>query len=566
DFTLFASGKNIGTTQLILQETLNQLSTFSLNTGFKFSESKSTAIIFNRSSTVQDKPRLFLGNRILSVVNQVKILGLMFDSKLTWIPHIKQIKETCANIMKAIASKTWGADFKILISTYKALIRSKLDYGSVVYSPAKLTTLKKLETIKNSAARIATGAFCTSPVVGLLSEANLPPLDYRRMQLTLSYTLTTASSPCNPTKEIIFSKKFTHLFNNRIKSPKPINIRIANIFEQLHIPLPNIFQIKVINTPPWTLKIPTLIDLNIPSKEFENHDLLKASFLESSSQFSDYSPIYCDGSKAQLGTGCGLVTPEGNIGFKLPDYFLVLSCEAYAILEGLKYIGKANNNDKFIIYSDSMSALTALHVTEPKNPIIRQIIEKYNEILSNKQATEILFGWVPSHIGIAGNERADKVSKGAANSPRHPLNTPIYHKEVFKSFFKILKEHWNLSWKSGHKSHIHRTRNNIYEMSPALSFDRRHQVVLTRIRIGHTSLTHAHLLEKKNPPMCNTCQTVNSIEHITTSCPKCQWERTFYQIDGNSREVARTADSCLRVLQFLKHINIVHLIELNLCV
>ena len=74
------------------------------------------------------------------------------------------------NTVKVIASRNWGADQTILTMTYKAIIRSKLDYASTTYGSASKNQLKKLEVINNSGARISTGAFKSSPTFSILVE------------------------------------------------------------------------------------------------------------------------------------------------------------------------------------------------------------------------------------------------------------------------------------------------------------------------------------------------------------------------------------------------------------
>ena len=72
----------------------------------------------------------------------------------------------------------------MLITFYKSFIKSKLDYGCIIYSSASKTVLGKLETIQTNAIRIATGAFKSSLVVALQTETNILPLDqWRNLQV-----------------------------------------------------------------------------------------------------------------------------------------------------------------------------------------------------------------------------------------------------------------------------------------------------------------------------------------------------------------------------------------------
>ena len=64
-----------------------------------------------------------------------------------------------------------GCDRKTLFCFYRALVRSKLDYGCVVYGAASKRILQKLDPIHHQGLRIALGAFRTSPVSSLYAKA-----------------------------------------------------------------------------------------------------------------------------------------------------------------------------------------------------------------------------------------------------------------------------------------------------------------------------------------------------------------------------------------------------------
>ena len=65
---------------------------------------------------------------------------------------------------------------QLYIQLYRSLIRSKVDYGSLVYGSARKSYLKMLDSVHHQGLRLALGAFRTSPVESLLAEANEPSL------------------------------------------------------------------------------------------------------------------------------------------------------------------------------------------------------------------------------------------------------------------------------------------------------------------------------------------------------------------------------------------------------
>ena len=57
------------------------------------------------------------------------------------------------------------------------IVRSKLDYGCIVYGTASNTNLRQLDSIHNAGLRLAIGAFCTRLVSSVYTEANEAPLE-----------------------------------------------------------------------------------------------------------------------------------------------------------------------------------------------------------------------------------------------------------------------------------------------------------------------------------------------------------------------------------------------------
>ena len=69
----------------------------------------------------------------------MKYLGVIFDQRLTWKLHINDLVRRCQKpfmIMEKVSKQDWGGDRASLKLLYFALIRSKIDYASFLYSSA----------------------------------------------------------------------------------------------------------------------------------------------------------------------------------------------------------------------------------------------------------------------------------------------------------------------------------------------------------------------------------------------------------------------------------------------
>ena len=123
-----------------LQNFLNILNDWTFQNGFKFSINKTNVVYFSHSSSLVSLPDLYLENHLLPYSNTTRFLGLVWDKKLAWVPHINQLKAQCSkllNLLRSLTSQTWGADQYCCLKLYRMFIRSKLDYGCIVYDSAR---------------------------------------------------------------------------------------------------------------------------------------------------------------------------------------------------------------------------------------------------------------------------------------------------------------------------------------------------------------------------------------------------------------------------------------------
>ena len=135
-----------------------------------------------------------------------------------------------------------------------------------------------------------------------------------------------------------------------------------------------------------------------------------------------FAAIFAAGSKKDLNTAAAAVCPGITLTNCLPDGSSIFSAEARAIYLGLSHIQLSFRN-KFIILSDSLSVLEAIKNRKWKNPLISQILIYYDSLVSNRK--EIIFFWIPGHIGIQGNDRADQAAKKALNDLISDMKIPL---------------------------------------------------------------------------------------------------------------------------------------------
>ena len=115
--------------------------------------------------------------------------------------HISVLKTRCKealNLIRVGAHLKWGGNRDTLLMLYRAIVRSKFDYGCIVYGTASNTNLRQLDSIHNSGLRLALGAFCTSPVSSLYAEAIEATLEECQLKLSIHYYVKTRAWINNP--------------------------------------------------------------------------------------------------------------------------------------------------------------------------------------------------------------------------------------------------------------------------------------------------------------------------------------------------------------------------------
>jgi len=99
DFLICYRFKHIHIIKRHLQQCLNKLADWADTNGFKFSPSKTVCIHFRNLRKPHPQPILLLNGTHVHVAEETKFLGVVFDRKLSFIPHIKHLKDKCTKAL-----------------------------------------------------------------------------------------------------------------------------------------------------------------------------------------------------------------------------------------------------------------------------------------------------------------------------------------------------------------------------------------------------------------------------------------------------------------------------------
>ena len=277
--------------------------------------------------------------------------------------------------------------------------------------------------------------------------------------------------------------------------------------------------------------------------------VFQSMLLELFCRFPRHRKVYTDGSKEDKRTAMSFVCDDHEFSCRINDEASICTAELLAIEAAIEYIWDSND-EEFMIVTDSLSSLQALKSQKLNNPIVSNILHMCHYLSGHK---DIIFCWVPSHIGIQGNERADVLAKAALDKTKQFYYIPYtdfkYNISVYLD--DILQGEWNIN-----------VTSKLFEVQPIIkrSFTpmerRRDDVVLCRARIGHAYFTNGYLLRGELRPMC--CNTRLTVRHVLLSCAKYAHIRRKYFAFNSLFELFRDTPAGF-IIQFLRECNLYYM-------
>ena len=179
---LLAFSSSLKSNLLKLKSTHSKCQDWARKHSMKFAPEKYELLHFSRRRKDNLQLSLRLGEVVLQPKEEVRILGLYFDSKLVWKKHQKIMSQKVSKYFSALSRttySTWGLPVLTARHVYTAILRSLLSYAvGVWFNPQKkLSNIISLSTFQNKCLRTIEGVFKATPIFLLESELFLPSLD-----------------------------------------------------------------------------------------------------------------------------------------------------------------------------------------------------------------------------------------------------------------------------------------------------------------------------------------------------------------------------------------------------
>ena len=177
-----------------------------------------------------------LNNHILQQVEENPYLGLTLTENLKWSSHITKITKTSKLNHGIFRRNLKTCPQKSRKMAYISLVRSSLEYGSIIWDPYLLRDTDKLERVQRQAARFITGDYRSreeGSVTKMFEMLDLQSLENRRSasRLVFFYKVVEGLVPTVSPEEFLKTVKQKRI----IKTKKFSDYKSSNIIERLII-------------------------------------------------------------------------------------------------------------------------------------------------------------------------------------------------------------------------------------------------------------------------------------------------------------------------------------------
>ena len=551
DLTIWNSSSSFLSSCSTLQLGLEIIQNWSCEYGMPLSDGKTEAIHFSRARIRPEfsPGLLFLKGEPVTFKSQVRLLGVILDSKMTSSGHVMKVRKEATwrlSQLSKVCGRSWGGSSSDLRAFYLAYVGSLFDYSASSWAPLLTNSnVKLLEVIQNRAARLITGCLGSTRIKSLLLEAGLLPLVSRfRYQcmvaaercrrLPISDPLRRRAFTC-PEENNRFSswrEKSTELFKgNQIQLFRGESYPPSSLDISCREPLLIFSQV-----PPWLTSgadrvefYPQLMNKDVCSAD--DKDKKRAASLETLYARGDFDvECWTDGSvvdKVGAGAACiffedkkeTIVTPAGYLCSSYHAELLAIKA-ALAILEA-KLDGSKRT---YLFCTDSQSSINAL-LSGPlgqTTTLTSSIWELLLYLVNDHPESKIVFQFIYSHCGVERNEEADRAAEGALKDPWTASNQdkcgiPL---RAIKAQVKLsLRDAWLATDDEGsHRSFISKKPTNLHKSADMARTD---EVLMHQLRTGECRLAGKFRKRIALPgsEICRWClREEETVNHMFSTC------------------------------------------------
>ena len=209
DTTLLFSFKQNSNPSQVLQNEIDKVVTWFQLNKLLLNKSKTQAVIYSHSPAAEPELSINLSTNKITFIQNLNFLGITFDSKLNFKPHIDKIRQQISRSLGFLYRVKNFIPTKYKKQLYYSLVHPHLNYGIVLWGNMPKSTIKPLESLQNRAIKfVANAKFrnASAPIYKNLAVANIKQLHFQNLNQMMHQAF---HSQLPPTIQILFQRPLT---------------------------------------------------------------------------------------------------------------------------------------------------------------------------------------------------------------------------------------------------------------------------------------------------------------------------------------------------------------------
>ncbi|VEN35101.1 unnamed protein product [Callosobruchus maculatus] len=179
---------------LALQQDIDAISAWSLSNHLELNPDKCSVVSYTKKNNPITFP-YHMNHTILSRQEQIRDLGILFDQKMSFAPHIESTVSSANRMLGFVIRNGRQFSISVLKLLYTSYVRSKLEYGVLIWYPYYVTHISQIERVQRKFLKyLYFKKFGVFPERGfdysiLLNEAKIISLNKRRIYLASAFCI-----------------------------------------------------------------------------------------------------------------------------------------------------------------------------------------------------------------------------------------------------------------------------------------------------------------------------------------------------------------------------------------
>lgn len=495
-----------------------------------------------------------IGSIIIAKVINHCWLGFNIDFQVRFGVFIRTIRHKLLkklDVLKKLAGTTWGGHPQTMDVLYKGIMRNQLEYGCVVYNSISKTYENMIETITRKALRLVNGFTKSTPVNALHLIAAEEPHFLRRKFLSEKY-ITKIVSNDNVIHHQLKSnlKKEIEWLEESVSTEIQENFIIIHTNNEDHRCQKNKYSnseytflslwssslknsIKVKNNCYKNLSLadslhplvfPKIEGMVNKKSEYKPVELKNLS-MDHLKRFSESKFIFTDASRKfdSCSVGIYMNNLRLSFGYRLRNSSSIMIAELHGIRQSLVLAEQIGVQEP-VILTDSINSCFVLS----KSKSCYKLYPVVHNILMLAKKLKATIQWIPSHVGIEGNEKADEMAKKIIDEEL--FVEIINNNSIDKDIINLSNNKMNLEFQSWYEKLSQDKGKITFGIMPKVTKDpwyKNSKLSTEIIKMINRILTnHAYtpkflkMMKVSDSDLCDICNCIADVEHIVFKCIK----------------------------------------------